>query len=507
MDEEAILPHRFKPLSEGSLLAAIDIGSNSFHLIIARLEHGELKPIETLAEKVQLGAGLRRGRLSDDAIERGLDCLIRFSQLLAITELARIRVVGTNALRQAKNRRAFIEPAERILNVPVDVVYGREEARLVYLGVAHTLADDETSRLVIDIGGGSTEFIIGQRFEPLRLESLQIGCVTYAQDHFPKGAMSKKNYQAAYDRTLVEVSHIKKQFRAKHWAEAVGSSGTLQAIETLICTAGWRTQGIDRNSLEKLRKRLLKFDAACDIEMEGLNENRRQVITAGVAITQAIFDGLEIDTLRVSPGALREGVLYDLIGRLTHEDVRERTVTALLARYGVDEANAQIVGDRVCWLAEKVADEWTLDESDTELLHWAGRCHEIGLAISQKNFNRHSAYLLENSDLPGFAQREQELMSILVYGQQGKIKSALFNAVPKNQLPKVKRMVALLRIAAVLKYVEIHEDLPDFSVQTDAERLVFSLPKGWRELHPLTTWELQQSTSALAKLGVKLEFN
>lgn len=501
------MPNRSPSLGEGSLLAAIDLGSNSFHLIVARLEHGELKPIETLAEKVQLGAGLRRGKLAKDAIDRGLACLARFAQLLGSIEPSRIRVVGTNALRQAKNRREFTEAAEEILGVPVDVVYGREEARLVYVGVAHTLADDEHSRLVVDIGGGSTEFIVGQRFEPTRMESLQIGCVSYAETFFGKGQISKKCYQAAYDQTLIEVSHIRKHYRSKHWVEAVGSSGTLQAIELLVTMAGWRQEGIDRKSLEKLRKKLLGYEHADRLDLVGLNDNRRYVIAAGVAITEAIFDGLGIDVMRTSPGALREGVLYDLIGRLQHEDVRERTISALLARYNADEATATLLGNRVAWLSESVAPVWKFTENDVELLQWAGRCHEIGVAIAQKHFNRHSAYLLQNSDLPGFSQQEQELMATIVRGLTGKIRAELFTGLSGITKVKVKKMIALLRVASIFKYVEELEALPEFVVSANQESLSLSFPEGWCEQHPLTTWELGEAQTAFAKLGVSVQLN
>ena len=499
------MPHRTFPLPEGSLLAAIDLGSNSFHLIVGRVEHGEIRPVQTLSEKVQLGAGLLDSRLSAEAINRGLDCLARFGQMLDSVEPSRVRVVGTNALRQAKNRREFTEPAEKLLGVPVDVVYGREEARLVYLGVAHTLADDEHSRLVVDIGGGSTEFIVGQRFEAVKLESLQLGCVSYAQRFFPAGELSKHNYKAAYDQALVEVSHIRNQFHSGYWREAVGSSGTLQAIETLVQMEGWSETGIDRKALEKLRKRLLKFDHADAIDLPGLSEKRRQVITAGVAITAAIFDGLNIDVIRTSNGALREGVIYDLLGRLSHEDVRERSINAMVARYHANETYARVVGDRVNWLARSVASAWSFTERDIELLTWAGRCHEIGAAISQKHFNRHSAYLLQNTDLPGFSQGEQEIMATLVRGQRGKIRPEIFEMIPESQQGKLSRLMVLLRLAVILKWVEALETLPDCSVSATADALELTLPKDWRTAHPLTDWELRQAKSGVAKLGIRLE--
>lgn len=492
------------PLDEGSLLAAVDLGSNSFHLIVARLEHGEIRPVHTLAEKVQLGAGLIDSKLTDEAIERGLACLARFGQLLASVEPLRVRVVGTNALRQAKNRRAFTEPAEKLLGVPIDVVYGREEARLVYVGVAHTLSDDEQSRLVVDIGGGSTEFIIGERFEPRRLESLQLGCVSYAKRYFPDGVISKNHFKAAYDAAAIEVSHIRRNFRSKQWSEAVGSSGTLKAVELLIAAEGWRDDGIDRDALDKLRKRLLKFNNSADIDIEGLSEKRRHVITAGVAIISAIFDVLDITQMRTSKGALREGVIYDLMGRLSHEDVRERSITAMIARYSADESTGKLVSDCVGWLAEAVADEWQFSARDIELLKWAGYCHEIGGAISQKHLNRHSAYLLRNSDLPGFSQGEQEVIATLVLSHRGKLKPEMLSEYSETQRPLVAKMVALLRLAVIFKYVDDPERLKEFGVAADGDDLRLTLPDDWQVSHPLTTWELEQARSVISKFDIRV---
>ncbi len=242
----------------------------------------------------------------------------------------------------------------------------------------------------------------------------------------------------------------------------------------LITMTGWRQEGIDRKSLEKLRKKLLKHEHADALDLDGLNDNRRYVITAGVAITEAIFDGLGIDVMRTSKGALREGVLYDLIGRLQHEDVRERTINALLARYNADESTATILGNRVAWLSESVAPVWQFSANEVELLQWAGRCHEIGVAIAQKHFNRHSAYLLQNSDLPGFSQQEQELMATVVRGLTGKIRADLFTELGGAAKSKVKKMIALLRIASIFKYVEELEDLPEFMVSATEDSLNLS---------------------------------
>jgi exopolyphosphatase/guanosine-5'-triphosphate,3'-diphosphate pyrophosphatase len=497
-------PETREPLPDGSQLAAIDLGSNSFHLIIARTEHGEMRPVEVLSEKVQLGAGLVKGRLSQEAIDRGLECLTRFAQLLGSVETERVRVVGTNALRVAKNRRDFTRPARRILGTKVDVIYGREEARLVYLGVAHTLADDAQSRLVIDIGGGSTEFIIGERFEPRQLESLQMGCVSYSRNCFAKGRIDGESYRRAYDRARLEISHIRYRYKSEHWEECIGSSGTLQAIETLLTLNGWGEGGIDRKGLAKLEKKLLKFKRFDDIKLEGLSDQRRNVIVAGVAIASALFDVLGIERMRTSKGALREGVIYDLMGRLGHEDVRERSINAITQRYSVDTNTADIVERRARVFFAATRKCWQLDKSDWDLLRWAARSHEIGMAISHKHFNRHSAYLLRNADMPGFSQEEQEQMAILTEGHRGKLKEELLAEIPDLDRPRMLRLLTIIRLATSFKYVEVLEQLPDFTIEATEQTLTLGFPEGWLAQHPLTAQEIEREQRVLAKLGLEL---
>lgn len=493
-----------EPTEAETLLGAIDLGSNSFHLIIAKSDFGELRPVQTLAEKVQLGETSGKGTLTKAAISRGLACLERFKQLIDSTAPTKIRVVGTNALRRAKNRMDFIEPAEQILGAPIDVIYGREEARLIYLGVAHTLSDDEDTRLVVDIGGGSTEFILGQRFEPIRLESLQMGCVSYGEAFFPDGEITRERFDAAYHRARIEVSHIRRNYHREMWHEAVGSSGTLRAIETLITTAGWRESGIDRPSLAELRKQLLSFRHIEEIDLPGLSETRKGVVTAGLAITMGLFDGLQVQEMRTSSGALREGVIYDLIGRFSHEDVRNRSISAMQQRYSVDQRVADLVAERVALLAEATRTSWQLDDGDAELLHWAGALHEIGIAISQKNYSQHSAYLVLNTDLPGFAQQDQETMAALIAGLKGKPRSELLNPIAKRKRLNVARMMVLLRLAVIFKHVEALETIPALSVSAHDNTLTISVPEDWGKEHPLTIWEIEQSASAVERLGIEL---
>ncbi len=489
---------------EGAILAAIDLGSNSFHLIVARVEHDEVRPVETLAEKVQLGAGLKDGVLNKAAIRRGIDCLSRFKQVLDSVSPYRTRIVGTNALRQARNRRDFTNAAEALLGVPIEVIYGREEARLVYLGVAHTLADDEHSRLVVDIGGGSTEFIVGQRFEPQKLESLQMGCVSYTRQFFKRGGITTKRYRRAYDAARLEVSHIRHRFSSSQWEDCVGSSGTLQAIEAIIQHFNWSEGGITRSGLACLERALLQFGHIDDIQIEGLSDTRRNVILAGTAITAGIFDELGITLMRASRGALREGVIYDLLGRLSHEDVRERTIKALMQRYSADAQIAEIVEERADNLFQAVAGTWELEAADRDLLRWAARTHEIGMAISHKHYNRHGAYLLRNADLPGFSQDEQETLALLVWCHRRKLPLADLENMPESDRRRATRLVAILRLACAFKYVEQVEELPLVKVTAKARSLKLIFPGDWLTQHPLTSYELREEKAQLRKLGLRL---
>jgi exopolyphosphatase/guanosine-5'-triphosphate,3'-diphosphate pyrophosphatase len=505
MQEEVTENKQEDEVPEGAVLAAIDLGSNSFHLIVARVEHNEVRPIETLSEKVQLGAGLLEDeRLDDDSIQRGLECLARFKQVIDSVNPFRIRIVGTNALRQAVNRRAFTVPAETLLENPVEVIYGREEARLVYLGVAHTLADDEQSRLVVDIGGGSTEFIVGQRFEPQALESLQMGCVSYTQNFFKKGRITRKRYHRAYEAARLEVSRIRHRFHAKRWQDCVGSSGTLQAIETILLNSGWSESGITRAGLAKLEEALLAFEHIDDINIEGLSDARRNVILSGVAIAAGLFDELKIEVMRSSRGALREGVIYDLLGRLSHEDVRERTISALMQRYSVDGELATTVERRARLLYLATRKAWSLGEGEWNLLSWAARTHEIGMAISHRHYNRHGAYVLRNADLPGFSQDEQETLALLVWCHRRKLPSSDFQALPDKDRVRVLRLVVILRMANLFKYVEQLEYLPEFRVSASEKGIQLQFPESWLEQHPLSAVELREEKTQLQKQGIRL---
>lgn len=486
------------------LLAALDLGSNSFHLIVARVEHGEIRPIERIGEKVQLAAGIEKGVLSGEAIERGLDCLSRFRQVLGSLKPDLVRVVGTNALRAAKNSRDFTAPAETVLGTPIEIISGREEARLVYLGVAHTLADDEYSRLVVDIGGGSTEFAIGQRFEAKLLESLHMGCVSYMKRFFPDGHISEKRFRKAYEAASLEVLNITGAYREIGWQECIGSSGTLLATEMVLKEQGWVSEGITPKALGKLCKKLFTYHHVDELTLPGLDENRRGVFPSGLAIACALVDMLGIERMCVSNGALREGVVYDMAGRLGHEDVRERSVSALMHRYSVDQQTANRVEVMAGRLYSHVQDHWELDSEDLLLLRWAARLHEVGLAIAHSQFHRHGEYVIYNSDLPGFSNRDQRALALLVRGHRRKFPVELFAELPSRQRSHLEHMCLLLRLAVLFKYVVPLEGEPEFVVKASGSELQLNFADNWLARHPMTAAELSVEVKQLQGTGYKL---
>lgn len=493
--------------TEGRLLAAVDLGSNSFHMVIARVEHGEVRPVERLAETVQLAAGLKDGLLSDDAIARGLACLAGFRQALNILKPDLVRVVGTNSLRVAKNARDFRRAAESIMGHPLEVISGREEARLVYLGVAHTMADD-ASRLVVDIGGGSTEFIIGERFEARLMESLHMGCVSYGERFFPNGEITRKNFDNAYFAAYSEVLNIRAEFIRQGWKGAVGSSGTLRSLESVIAAQGWASSGINADNLQKLRKLIFRYPSFRELcKLAGLPERRRNVFASGLAITCAFFDALGIREMTTSTGALREGIIYDIVGRLSHEDVRERSVNALMQRHGVDENNARKVEETARYLFGSVRESWHLDDSDLDMLVWACRLHEVGLSISHSGFHKHGQYLVENSDLPGFSKAEQIALGLLIRGHRQKFPIDEIETNANGHSEQLEHLCLILRLAVLFKYVALVEDTFPFQLQVDNKNLTIIYPVGWLQSHPLTRFALEREKNLLAKKGIQLNLD
>ncbi|GGX97451.1 exopolyphosphatase [Litchfieldella qijiaojingensis] len=457
-------------------LAAIDLGSNSFHLLVANYLDDELQVVAKLGEKVQLAAGLdAQNRLSEDAIGRALDCLARFAPFIDGIPPAHLRVVGTNALRAATNSHTLIERAEALLGHDIEVIAGREEARLIYLGAAHALADVLGRRLIVDIGGGSTEFIIGEKFEPLALESLDMGCVAFTKRFFADGEITEKRFRRAELTALSELANIRRHFCELGWVDPVGSSGTIKAAAAVLATSGESPEGmIEREGLLTLRKRLIKCKQLDRVAMDGLKEDRAAVFPAGIAILCAIFEAFELDHMRYSDGALREGVLYDLAGRHTAEDSRLQTLAILRRRYGVDDRQADNVAATAREALTQVQADWRIDESQGQFLGWAGQLHEIGLAISHSQFHRHGAYLLENSDLPGFSRPEQQALAFLVRAHRRKFPLKDLDNLNTNRTT-LGRLARLLRLAVILNHSRPEQPVRDFRLRASGDDLHLEL--------------------------------
>lgn len=449
-------------LIDEELLAAIDMGSNSFHLAIARVDHGEVKKVASMSEKVQLAAGLDENKnLTEAAQQRGLACLSRFVGRLGSVQPNRLRIVATNALRQAKNGHEFIQKAAEILPKHIEIIAGREEARLIYLGVSHTMVNSGR-RLVIDIGGGSTELIIGEEFEPIHTESLQMGCVAFTKAFFVDGEINQKSFDKAVVAARKELSGIANTYKEAGWDTVVGSSGTIKACRQITVNMGWSNEKeeLTRDGLDKLKEKLLKYKHVAEMEFDGLKEDRRAVLPAGIAILYAIFDVLELDKLVYSDGALREGVMYDLLGRFQHEDIRDRSVQALMGRYNADPKQAERVVNMAQHLFDGVVDSLKLTTEDSDLLRRAAYLHEIGLAISHAGYHRHGAYLLQHSDIAGFSQIDQNHLSHLVAHHRRKLRSDARVDVMKVGGNKLVYLCLLLRLAVLLNHSRSDQMLP-----------------------------------------------
>ncbi|MEO6697727.1 MAG: exopolyphosphatase, partial [Gammaproteobacteria bacterium] len=391
------------------IIAAVDLGSNSFHMIIARTHRGKPYTLDRLRETVRLAAGLDKdNRLTAEAQRRALDCLKRFGQRIAAIAPGNLRTVGTNTLRRAHNAKYFLQRAQQALGHPIEIIGGREEARLIYLGVAHSLADGAGKRLVVDIGGGSTELIIGERFEPRHMESLQMGCVTSSLKHFPSGAITPASMQRAEIAAKQELQNLTRHYRSIGWMDCIGSSGTINAIHDIIAANRWSRDGITLSSLKKLRKHLLAAGHVNRLQLPGLRGDRAPVLPGGLAILLAVFESLAIERMHATGGALRDGLLYDLLGRIRHKDIRDHSITRLSMQYHVDTEQAKRVEQTAKRLLKQLP-QWQLD-SYQAMLGWSARLHEIGLAVSHSQYHKHGAYLVEHSDMPGFSRQEQQLL-------------------------------------------------------------------------------------------------
>jgi exopolyphosphatase/guanosine-5'-triphosphate,3'-diphosphate pyrophosphatase len=487
-------------------MAAVDLGSNSFHMVVARPTHGQLAIIDRLREMVRLASGLNAyGYLDNASQDRALACLRRFGQRLRDMHADRVRVVGTNTLRRARNAEAFLSAAEEALGHPVEVISGMEEARLIYLGVSHHVDGRDGRNLVVDIGGGSTELIIGEGYEPKRLESLSIGCVGLSQEHFGGGRLSRKRFERARLAVRLELRPIAVSFQRGGWSRAIGSSGTIRSAGEIAVKLGLTDGGITAGAVENLIERMAAARRIDDLKLPGLGSERAPVFPGGMAILVEILRNFSIERMSVSEGALREGLLYDLLGRLRHEDARELSIRAFQGRFHVDEEQADRVEATALELFDMAAKSWSLrEESYRLLLAWAARLHEVGLDISHSKYHLHGAYLLANADLPGFVRLEQQLLAALVGAHRRKLEAGALENVPPRWRGVLFKLVVLLRLAVLLNRSRSPVVLPHLELTAAEQQLELRFPRTWLADNPLTQADLVQEQTWLQENGFEL---
>lgn len=479
--------------------AALDLGSNSFHLLIASFNGDKLRVIDRYKDMVRLAAGLDDdGRLSDEAQDRALDSLAKMANRLRGVPRRQIRVVGTNTLRAASNAVEFITKAEAILGLPINVISGSEEARLVYLGVANDFAPEQKQRLVIDIGGGSTELAVGNN-TPRQLESLPMGSVSFSMRYFKNGEISEKSFKKAVNVARQTIGPYVEHIRGQ-WQEAVGSSGTIRSIGKILAEQELSDAGyISADGLELLKNQVLNANNTRDLRIRGLSEDRRDVFVGGLAVLYAVFEELEIQGLHVSAYAIREGIVHDLAGRLHHRDKREDTIKQLVKQYNIDEAQGNRIAE-LCtrWLPAVTKYINTPDQEAEPLLRWAAQLHELGLAIAHGGYHKHGAYILGNADLPGFSRQEQARLSFLVANHRRKPKpvgNQNYGATADWQL------VCVLRLACIFYRRRQTRKLLDTItlISPEANKFTLNIPEVWLHTNPLIVADLEDEAELLNK--------
>lgn len=491
-------------MPEYSTLAAVDLGTNSFHCQVARVVGDQVYPLDSLREPVRLGAGLDKDKRLDEATqERALACLKRFGERLRGLDEHAVRAVGTNTLRVAKNAAGFLRRARAALGFPIEVVAGREEARLIYIGVSHSLPPSREKRLVIDIGGGSTELIIGTGHRPHRLESLFMGCVSHSLRYFEDGKISKGAMKKAELAARNELQPIVARFAHGNWQQVVGSSGTVRAMADVLRLNGFEENGITPDGLDRLRSHLIKAGDMDKVELAGLKPDRIPVFPGGLAILNAIFSELNIESMLVADGAMRQGVLYDLLGRFHHRDMRDVTVAQFMHRYHVDAQQARRVGDLAFSFYRKLNSEsGDPEEAAAQRLAWAARLHEIGISVAYSGYHKHSAYIINNAEMPGFSNDEQLALSLLVLAHRRSL-----NRVAKrmDEHDVDWKMVYALRLAALFYRSRTDLSLPSMQPRLQGKKLRLNLDPDWLARNPLTVTALLDEVREWDDIGFELK--
>ncbi len=488
-------------MAEYTTIAAVDLGSNSFHCQIARVDGEQTYPLDGLREAVRLGAGLDDNKVLDEPSQtRAIACLQRFGERLRSFHASDVCALGTNTLRVAKNASAFLKKAEAALGFPIEVIAGREEARLIYLGVSHSLPISSERRLVMDIGGGSTEFIVGEGYEPLRLDSLYMGCVSFTRRFFNDGKLSKAAFKEADFAARAELQHIVAEFSRGNWTHAVGSSGTARALAQVLQLNGFSSTGITPDGLERLRAQLIKGGELSRVTIEGLRDDRASVLPGGLAIMIAALSELDIEQMTVADGAMREGILINMLGRKSHHDARDATVAQFMQRYHVDAAQARRVSQLAVGLYEQLAGKAARGAQD---LAWAAQLHEIGISVAYSSYHRHSAYIAANADMPGFTREEQHRIAQLLLAHRRSLKKLLPELDESMDWPRV----FALRIAVLLCQRRTANNPRILSTRVSENKFRLAIDPAWLLRNPLTNTVLREEIREWEKIGFDVKIS
>ncbi|EAS40876.1 exopolyphosphatase [Photobacterium profundum] len=486
-------------------IAAIDMGSNSFHMVVARVVGQSLQIISRHKQRVHLASGLdSQQNLDQAAIQRGLNCLTMFAERLQGFAPENVRIAATYTLRQARNAHVFLKRAENIMPYPIEIIPGTEEARLIYLGVAHT-QPNAGRKLIVDIGGGSTELVIGEEFDTHVLYSKHMGCVSYNKNHFQNAKLNSKNFAEAQLAAQQKMESITSKYRKFGWDKAVGSSGTIKAIREVLIANGYSDGVITSKRLNQLIEQVLSFKTTEDLVLLGLTDDRKPVFAAGLAILSAVFSALNIDEMIYSDGALREGLLYEMEDRFRHSDIRTRTANAMAKQYNIDIDQANRVQHTAEYFYDQIDTHPGLAKSELSiLLSWGALLHEVGLSISYPGFHRHSAYLLRHSTMPGFNLEQQTVLATLVRFQRKALK---LEEMPELSIYKRKHLYPLirtLRIATALNGQRIDDPLPNIKIKAEKEHWQLMLPVGWLSSNKLLAADLIKEQEYWQKAGWQL---
>jgi exopolyphosphatase/guanosine-5'-triphosphate,3'-diphosphate pyrophosphatase len=489
-------------------LAAIDLGSNSFHMIVANMVDGNIVVVDRIRESVRLAAGLDRSRnITPEARDRALACLRRFGERIKGLPQDAVSAVGTNTLRKAKNSNDFLIAANDALGFAIETITGLEEARLIYLGVTHSMAGAEGRRLVVDIGGGSTELIIGEQFETLYRESLYMGCVSMSRKWFADGKLTTKAFRSARIQAMLELRPVKRFYSSLGWQNAIGASGTIKAISKVSEQMGWSDAGITTESLKKIGKAMLAAGDIENLKLKGLSDERLPVFPGGVIVLSAVFEALKIDRMLVSDGSLREGLLYDQIDRIGHDDIRDNSIRAFSERFSVDWAHVKRVKNTALFLYRECAADWKLGDPEFEnLLGWAAEVHEAGLALSHGQYHKHGAYLIEHTDLAGFTREQQALLAALVRSHRRKFPNKLFDNLAGTPGKKIRKLSVIFRLAVLLHRSRRDRQFSELKLKAGKNSLKLTFPDNWLEDRPLNKADLIAERKYLQRAGFKLRF-